>query len=71
MPSDTLHKQIATRIRDLARKRKKSLNVVAELAGISRAHLGRLLKCEQSPTVETLAKVAAALDIEVTDLVKR
>ena len=68
MPSDALHRHIAARIREHARRRKISLNKLADFAGISRSQLGRVLRCEQAPTTVTLAKLAAALNVNTRDL---
>lgn len=68
MPSDVLHRHIAAQIRKLARRRETSLNKLADFAGISRSQLGRVLRCKQSPTAVTLAKIASALEIDVKDL---
>lgn len=68
VPPDGLHRQIAARIREHSRRRKMSLNKLADFAGISRSHLGRVLSCKQSPTAATLAKLAAALDVNTRDL---
>lgn len=67
MPS-ALHRQIAARIREHAKKRKLSLNKLADFAGISRRQLGRIVNCEQSMMVSTLEKIAGALDVSVREL---
>jgi transcriptional regulator with XRE-family HTH domain len=63
-----LHRRIAASIRAHADRQKISLNKLADFAGISRRQLARVLNCEQSPTVATLEKIAAALDVGVRDL---
>jgi transcriptional regulator with XRE-family HTH domain len=63
-----LHRRIAASIREHAQRQKISLNKLADFAGISRRHLSRVLSSEQSPTVATLEKIAAALDVGVRDL---
>ncbi len=68
MPSNALHRHIASRIRTLAEKRGVSLNKLADFAGVSRRQLGRILKCEVSPSVATLEKIAGALEVELRDL---
>ena len=50
------------------RRRRWSQNKLADFAGISHAQLSRLINCEQSPTVATLGKIAAALDVAVREL---
>lgn len=51
-----LHRQIAARIREHAKRRKMSLNKLADFAGISRRQLGRILNAEQSTMISTLEK---------------
>ncbi len=71
MPRDSLHRGLADSIRRLARQRKVSLNKLADFAGISRSHLSRILKCESSPSLAIVARLAAALDVEVAELLTR
>jgi len=59
---------VLLRIRELARKKGRSVSVLAELAGISRGHMSRLMNRKGSPTLRTLKKLAAELDVEVADL---
>lgn len=68
MPSDTIHRYISARVRELTRRRKWSQNQLADFAGLSRSQLSRLMNCQQSPSVATLAKVAAALEVTVKEL---
>ncbi len=68
MPKDVLHRHVAARIRELARRRKVSLNKVADFAGISRSQLARVLGCESSPSLATLHRIAAALETTTRDL---
>ena len=56
------------RVRDMAKKRQLSLVKLADFAGLSNAHLGRLLGAKQSATLDTLLKIADALDVQVKDL---
>ena len=63
-----LRRAVAARVRELAEKRGVSLVKLADFAGLSNAHLGRLLAAEQSATLDTLAKLADALDVSVRDL---
>jgi transcriptional regulator with XRE-family HTH domain len=67
VPIDPYHRQLAARIREIADRKKMSLNRLADFADISRSHLGRILR-GQSPKVSTLRKIAAALDVSTRDL---
>jgi DNA-binding Xre family transcriptional regulator len=65
---DTLHRHVASCIRELARRRAVSLNKLADFADISRSHLARILNGESSPSLSTLRRIAAALDTSTRDL---
>lgn len=61
---------LAENIRRLADARSLSLYVVADFAGISRAHLYAILRGEKNPTVATLVKLADVLGVEPWELLK-
>jgi len=63
-----MHRFVAAKVREIARRRRMSLNRLADFASMSRSHLGRLLDCEQSPTLATLTRIAAALDVPTREL---
>ncbi len=68
MPKDALHRHVAARIRELAKRRDMSLNKLADFADISRSHLARILNCESSASLSTLRKIAEALGTNTRDL---
>jgi len=55
-------------LREIARKKGRPLYVVAELAGFSRAALWAILNQASSPTLNTVQRLAAALDVEPLEL---
>lgn len=61
-------KVVTRSILKLAKKRKWSINLLADFAGISRGYLSILLRGQKSPTLRTLEKIAAALEVEVAEL---
>lgn len=61
-------KQLGQRIRELRNERHMSQEEVAFKAGISPAHLGQIERALKNPTVDTVAKIAAALDLPVASL---
>jgi transcriptional regulator with XRE-family HTH domain len=65
---DLVHARLAERIRDLADERGLAISILADLSGVSRAQLNRVLAGTSSPTVEFLVKVAAALQVDVSAL---
>ena len=57
-------------IRDLRRGKGKSQEVISGLAGLDRTHYSKIERGLRSPTIETLFKIAHALDMEPHELVK-
>jgi len=55
------------RVRD---DRRKSLQVIADLAGMSKSHLSRIERGERSPTLKEILALADALQISVSDLTR-
>ena len=60
---------IGAKIRELREKYGWSQDEFAGRAGINRVHLYRIETGKQSPTVRTLAIVAAALKVQIRDLI--
>jgi len=58
------------RLKTLREKRGWSQRELAKEAGISREYLARLETARQDPTLTTLEKLAKALKVKVTELVK-
>lgn len=61
-------KQLGQRIRQLRNEQHMSQEEIAFKAGISPAHLGQIERALKSPTIDTVSKIAAALDVPVTAL---
>ncbi|MBO4407106.1 MAG: helix-turn-helix transcriptional regulator [Clostridia bacterium] len=57
-------------IRDLRQSKGKSQEVISGLAGLDRTHYSKIERGLRSPTIETLFKIAHALDMEPHELVK-
>jgi transcriptional regulator with XRE-family HTH domain len=55
-------------VRELAARKKIALVKLADFAGISRGHMGRILAAEASITVDTLIYLSEALKVSVRDL---
>ena len=70
--SDTgpLEKTLARRLRELAEEKGKPLYIVAELAGFSRPAFWAILKREASPTLKTVQRLAAALEVDPLELLQ-
>jgi transcriptional regulator with XRE-family HTH domain len=50
------------------RRKRWSLNQLADFSGLGRGYLSDVLTAKKSPTVRTLVKLSEALEIEVGDL---
>lgn len=73
MPRDEtgpLEKNLARRLRELAEEKQKPLYIVAELAGFSRPAFWAILNEQSSPTLKTVQRLAAALEVDPLDLLK-
>lgn len=61
-------KQLGQHIRELRVQQHMSQEELSFKAGISPAHLGQIERALKNPTIDTIAKIAAALDIPISDL---
>ena len=57
-------------IRDLRQSKGKSQEVISGLAGLDRTHYSKIERGLRSPTIDTLFKIAHALDMAPHELVK-
>ena len=62
--------RIAARIRETAKRRRLPIYRLADNASVSRAHVWAILRGEKSPTGDVLARLAAALDVDPSVLVR-
>lgn len=56
------------RLRDILKERGLTLKAFSELSGISQPNLSNYINGNISPTLDTLDKIAKALDLEIQDL---
>ncbi len=63
-------RRTAMKLKKLRSERGLSQRALAERAGISREYLARLETARQDPTLTTLEKLARALRVDVTRLLK-
>ena len=57
-------------IQRIREKKKRSQELVSGLAGIGRTHLSAIERGERKPTLETFFKIAYALDMQPSALMK-
>jgi transcriptional regulator with XRE-family HTH domain len=61
-------KRLGTRIKEVRRARRLTQEKLSEKAGISTRYLSRLEVGKQTPSIDTLVKIAKGLSIEVWEL---
>lgn len=65
-----IYQQIAEKIQQLRKKRGLTQEKLALNSGLNRAYTGYIERGERKPSVETLAKIAKALKVELHELFK-
>ena len=55
---------VARNVRAIAKRKRVALTALADFAGVSRSQVFAVLKSATSPTLDWIAKVATALDVE-------
>ena len=59
---------VASNIRALAKARGMALNMLADVSGVSRSQLFNVLSCASSASLDWMARVASALEVEPWEL---
>lgn len=67
---DELHQRVVDRIRAVAAERGISVTHLPDRAGVGRSYFWEVMGGRSSPTLSWLARVAAALDVDVSDLLR-
>lgn len=57
-------------IREIRKEKNVSLDKLAKLTGMSKGHLSRIERKETEPTISSLARIALALNVDITELYK-
>lgn len=66
--NEDVSKQFATKVQELRTAKKFSKNKLSTLAGLDYSYIGKIERCEKSPNLKTIIKLATALEIPVKDL---
>ena len=64
-------KAIATNIKKLRKQKKLTLQDLADRTGLTKGYLSKVERSEKAPPYSTLNKIAGALGIEVTSVLRR
>lgn len=67
MNSD-ISKMFATKLQELRLSKNLSKSRLSELAGLDLSYIGKIERCEKSPNLRTIAKLATALDVPIKEL---
>lgn len=67
---DELRARIGARIRELAKRQSMPITRLADAANVSRAHVFGVIAGRRAPTSDVLAKLATALGVDPSALVK-
>ncbi len=59
------------RLREILKERKITIGQFADMSGISQSNLSNYMMGKVSPTLETINKIAEALDVDVANLFKK
>ncbi len=63
-----LAEKFGKQLRTLRTSKKMSQEELAFKAGVSAAHLGQIERAEKKPTLETIGRLAEALDVSLSEL---
>lgn len=67
---DELHQRVVRRIREVAAERRIPLTHLPDRAGVSRSHFWDVLGGRKSPTLHWLGRIADALGVDASELLK-
>ena len=65
---DELHRRVTRRIREIAKTRDILVTHLPDRSDVSRSHFFDVMAGKKSPTLEWLAKIASALDVDPGEL---
>ena len=63
-----IKEQIGLRIKELRRSKHMSQETLSEIMGISSKYLSSIERGKENPTLDTLVKLSAALDVEMSGI---
>jgi len=58
----------ATKVQEIRERKKFTRTRLSELAGLDMSYIGKIEKCEKSPNLKTIIKLANALEVPVKEL---
>jgi len=67
---ENLVQKISKRLKQVRKERGWSLDMTSQKTGVSKAMLGQIERCESSPTISTLWKIASGCDVSFSSFVE-
>ena len=67
---ESLVQKISKRLKQVRKEHGWSLNVTSQKTGVSKAMLGQIERCESSPTISTLWKIASGCGVSFSSFVE-
>lgn len=67
---DRLIEKISKRLKQVRKERGWSLDLTSQRTGVSKAMLGQIERCESSPTISTLWKIASGCEVSFSSFVE-
>lgn len=64
-------KEVAALLQQERKRRNLSMTVLAERSGLSQASVSYIERGMRIPTLDTLLRIATALDVDLSDLIRR
>lgn len=61
-------KQFATKVQQIREAKGFTRTRLSELAGLDMSYIGKIERCEKSPNLRTIVKLAEALEVQVKEL---
>jgi transcriptional regulator with XRE-family HTH domain len=58
------------RLRQIRQNKGLSQEELADLAGLHRTYVGSVERCERNISIDNMERLAKALDVDITDLLK-
>lgn len=65
---DDIHKKFATKVQKLREAKGYTKSILSSLADLDISYIGKIERCEKSPSLRTIIKLADALEVPVKDL---
>jgi len=66
--NEDVYKQFATKVQKLRTAKGYTKSMLSSLADLDISYIGKIERCEKSPNLRTIIKLANALDVPVKEL---